>query len=65
MSSAASNSSTKVFLAWYLSNLATNPLRTKACTSGLLSGLQELTAQKLSGSKKLDKRIIQMACYGE
>ncbi|KAG0742904.1 hypothetical protein G6F57_000864 [Rhizopus arrhizus] len=64
MSSAASNSSTKVFLAWYLSNLATNPLRTKACTSGLLSGLQELTAQKLSGSKKLDKRIIQMACYG-
>lgn len=65
MSSTASNSSAKLFLAWYLSNLATNPLRTKACTSGLLSGLQELTAQKLSGSKKLDKRIVQMACYGK
>lgn len=51
-------------LAWYLSNLVAHPLRTKACTSGLLSGLQELTAQKLSGAKKLDKRIVQMACYG-
>jgi hypothetical protein len=54
----------KAFLAWYLSHLAVDPLRTKACTSGLLSGLQELTAQKLSGAKKLDKRVIEMACYG-
>ncbi|KAG1453904.1 hypothetical protein G6F56_007452 [Rhizopus delemar] len=59
-----SKSNAKIFLAWYLSNLAANPLRTKACTSGLLSGLQELTAQKLSGAKKFDKRILQMACYG-
>lgn len=62
MSSVSNNS--KLFLAWYLSNLATSPLRTKACTSGVLSGLQELTAQKLSGAKKIDKRIIQMAAYG-
>lgn len=62
--SAVSNNA-KVFLAWYLSNLATSPLRTKACTSGILSGLQELTAQKLSGAKKFDKRIIQMAAYGK
>ncbi|KAG1142858.1 hypothetical protein G6F37_001280 [Rhizopus arrhizus] len=54
----------KEFLAWYLSHLAVDPLRTKACTSGLLSGFQELTAQKLSGAKKLDKRVIEMACYG-
>ncbi|KAG1089454.1 hypothetical protein G6F42_019968 [Rhizopus arrhizus] len=58
------SSNAKVFLAWYLSNLAAAPLRTKACTSGVLSGLQELTAQKLSGAKKFDKRIIQMAAYG-
>ncbi|KAI8080194.1 uncharacterized protein B0P05DRAFT_469429 [Gilbertella persicaria] len=60
----SSPSNTKVFLAWYLSQLAANPLRTKACTSGILSGLQELTAQKLSGAKELDKRVIQMAAYG-
>ncbi|KAG2197776.1 hypothetical protein INT46_006416 [Mucor plumbeus] len=63
MSSSVSNNA-KIFLAWYLSNLAASPLRTKACTSGVLSGLQELTAQKLSGAKKFDKRIIQMAAYG-
>jgi peroxisomal membrane protein 2 len=64
MSTALSNN-TKVFLAWYLTHLSTSPLRTKAITSGVLSGLQELTAQKLSGAKKFDKRIIQMAAYGE
>ncbi|KAI8987768.1 hypothetical protein BDF20DRAFT_852117 [Mycotypha africana] len=58
------SSNAKLALAWYLSNLAAAPLRTKACTSGFLSGLQELTAQKLSGAKKFDKRIIQMAAYG-
>ncbi|KAG0177529.1 hypothetical protein DFQ28_005839 [Apophysomyces sp. BC1034] len=52
------------FLAWYLSQLAANPLRTKAVTSGFLSGAQELSAQKLSGAKHLDKKIIQMAVYG-
>ncbi|KAI8089238.1 uncharacterized protein BX664DRAFT_332498 [Halteromyces radiatus] len=52
------------FLTWYLAQLAAHPLRTKACTSGILSGTQELCAQKLSGQKKIDKRIIQMFLYG-
>ncbi|KAI7904900.1 uncharacterized protein BX663DRAFT_503960 [Cokeromyces recurvatus] len=59
-----SNNNAKLFLAWYLSHLATSPLKTKAYTSGVLSGLQELIAQKLSGAKKVDKRVIQMAAYG-
>ncbi|KAI9246608.1 hypothetical protein BY458DRAFT_536868 [Sporodiniella umbellata] len=58
------NSNAKLFLAWYLTQLSLHPLRAKACTSGLLSGLQELTAQKLSGAKTLDKRVLQMAGYG-
>lgn len=62
--SAISNNG-KAFLAWYLTHLVASPLRTKACTSGILSGLQELTAQKLSGVKQFDKRIIQMAAYGK
>lgn len=53
------------WLVWYLTELTTNPLRTKSVTSGCLSGLQELTAQKLSGVKKFDKRIFQMAAYGK
>ncbi|KAI8068705.1 hypothetical protein BC940DRAFT_298851 [Gongronella butleri] len=57
-------SSNTSFLAWYLTHLAANPLRTKAITSGVLSGTQELCAQKLSGQKKIDKRIIQMFLYG-
>ncbi|KAI8376078.1 uncharacterized protein BYT42DRAFT_516820 [Radiomyces spectabilis] len=52
------------FLAWYLTQLAAYPLQTKAVTSGILSGCQEAAAQKLSGQKKLDKRIFQMAAYG-
>ncbi len=36
-------------LAFYLQQLTINPLRTKAITSGVLSGLQELVAQELSG----------------
>ncbi|KAF7727088.1 hypothetical protein EC973_008051 [Apophysomyces ossiformis] len=52
------------FLTWYLAQLAANPLRTKAITSGFLSGTQELSAQKLSGAKQLDRKIIQMAAYG-
>ncbi|ORX51646.1 hypothetical protein DM01DRAFT_1337152 [Hesseltinella vesiculosa] len=52
------------FLTWYLSQLAAHPLRTKACTSGTLAGIQELCAQKLSGQKNIDKRIIQMFIYG-
>ncbi|KAI7872727.1 hypothetical protein BDF14DRAFT_1877208 [Spinellus fusiger] len=53
----------KSFLTLYLLQLAANPLRTKALTSGVLSGLQEATAQKLSGSKQLDERVLQMAAY--
>jgi hypothetical protein len=56
--------SSNSFLTWYLSHLAAAPLQTKACTSGVLSGLQELTAQKVSG-QKLDKRILKMAAYGK
>ncbi|KAG0043617.1 hypothetical protein BGZ83_011204 [Gryganskiella cystojenkinii] len=58
----------------YLTELATNPLRTKALTSGTLSGLQEITATKLSGMPKsknpndfifgINKRVVQMALYG-
>ncbi|KAI8983477.1 hypothetical protein BDB01DRAFT_850614 [Pilobolus umbonatus] len=59
-----STSNTNAFLVWYLTHLTASPLKTKALTSGLLSGLQELTAQKLSGSKNLDKRVLQMAAYG-
>lgn len=51
-------------LLWYITQLTTSPLKTKAVTSGVLSGLQELTAQQLSGTKKFDKRILQMAAYG-
>ncbi|KAF9923083.1 hypothetical protein FBU30_006798 [Linnemannia zychae] len=58
----------------YLAELAANPLRTKAITSGTLSGLQEITATKLSGMPKsknpndfilgINKRVVQMALYG-
>ncbi|KAF9189934.1 hypothetical protein BGZ51_009146 [Haplosporangium sp. Z 767] len=61
-------------LASYLTELAANPLRTKALTSGTLSGLQEITATKLSGMPKskdpndfilgIPKRVVQMALYG-
>ncbi|KAG0359773.1 hypothetical protein BC939DRAFT_462253 [Gamsiella multidivaricata] len=61
-------------LASYLTELAANPLRTKALTSGTLSGLQEITATKLSGMPKsknpgdfilgINKRVVQMALYG-
>lgn len=59
----------------YLTELAANPLRTKALTSGTLSGLQEITATKLSGMPKsknpddfifgINKRVVQMALYGK
>lgn len=55
----------------YLTELAAHPLRTKAITSSVLAGLQEFTAQKLSGTKStspsspVDKRVVQMALYGK
>ncbi|CAO3568447.1 unnamed protein product [Mortierella alpina] len=67
-------SAASTLLAAYLAQLAANPLRTKALTSGTLSGLQEITATKLSGMPKsknpddfilgINKRVVQMALYG-
>ncbi|RIA87263.1 hypothetical protein C1645_777687 [Glomus cerebriforme] len=65
-------------LALYLQQLTTHPLRTKAITSGLLSGLQEFVAQELSGTTSrrkgkareneqnvfIDEKILKMALYG-
>lgn len=65
-------------LALYLQQLHTNPLRTKAITSGVLSGLQEFVAQELSGTSRrrkgkakeidqsnlIDEKILKMALYG-
>ncbi|KAI8576900.1 hypothetical protein K450DRAFT_254844 [Umbelopsis ramanniana AG] len=56
-------------LTMYLTELAAHPLRTKALTSAVLSGVQEFTAQKLSGTKPtsagpVDKRVVQMTLYG-
>lgn len=70
----AQTSVASTLLAAYLAQLAANPLRTKALTSGTLSGLQEITATKLSGMPKsknpddfilgINKRVVQMALYG-
>lgn len=65
-------------LALYLQQLHTNPFRTKAITSGMLSGLQEFVAQELSGtssrrkgkakendqSNLIDEKVLKMALYG-
>ncbi|KAI8604238.1 hypothetical protein EDD21DRAFT_366777 [Dissophora ornata] len=71
---AAQPSFASALLVSYLTELATNPLRTKALTSGTLSGLQEFTATKLSGvpaSKNpndyvmgIPRRVVQMTLYG-
>ncbi|KAI7875207.1 hypothetical protein K492DRAFT_173678, partial [Lichtheimia hyalospora FSU 10163] len=62
--STAPASSLPSWLAWYLAQLASNPLRTKAITNSVLAANQEAAAQKLSGSKSIDKRVLQMAAYG-
>ena len=65
-------------LALYLQQLTTNPLRTKAITSGVLSGLQEIVAQEFSGTSRrrkgkarennqndlIDEKVVKMALYG-
>ncbi|KAL0084829.1 hypothetical protein J3Q64DRAFT_1744261 [Phycomyces blakesleeanus] len=56
--------SSRSFLVMYLAQLAANPLRTKAITSSVLAGCQEAAAQKLSGQKHIDKRVLHMAAYG-
>lgn len=63
--STAPASSLPSWLAWYLAQLAANPLRTKAITNSILAANQEAAAQKLSGSKSIDKRVFQMAAYGK
>ncbi|GMP83029.1 hypothetical protein CsSME_00037103 [Camellia sinensis var. sinensis] len=42
----------------YLLQLQLNPLRTKAITSGVLIGSSDIIAQKITGVKKLQFRIV-------
>lgn len=60
---------TKGYLAAYLKQLQTNPLRTKMLTSGSLSALQELLASWLAHDRSkhghyFSSRIPKMAVYG-
>ncbi|RFU27255.1 hypothetical protein B7463_g9070, partial [Scytalidium lignicola] len=57
------------YLAAYLRQLQTNPLRTKMITSGTLSGLQELLASWIAKDRNKDghyltTRVPKMAAYG-
>ncbi|XP_042513400.1 peroxisomal membrane protein PMP22-like [Macadamia integrifolia] len=56
-----------VKVAWgrYLLQLQSNPLRTKAFTSGFLAGCSDAIAQKISGAKKLQlRRLLLIMLYG-
>jgi peroxisomal membrane protein 2 len=73
-------SAARGLLLGYLNQLQTHPLRTKAITSGILSGLQEYVAQRLSGTSRprkgkkkegqmsiyshVDEKVVKMALYG-
>lgn len=53
--------------AWkgYLLQLQKNPLRTKAITAGVLAGVSDSVAQKISGIKKLQlRRLLLLMLYG-
>lgn len=53
--------------AWrkYLIQLQAHPLKTKAITSGVLAGVSDLVAQKISGIKKLQlRRLFLIMLYG-
>lgn len=53
--------------AWrkYLIQLQVNPLRTKALTSGVIAGLGDALAQKISGIKKLQlRRLLLFSLFG-
>jgi len=57
------------YLAAYLTQLQSNPLRTKMLTSGTLSGLQELLASWIAHDKNIHghyftSRVPKMALYG-
>ncbi|RQM06274.1 hypothetical protein DH86_00001073 [Scytalidium sp. 3C] len=59
----------KGYLAAYLKQLQTNPLRTKMLTSATLSGLQELLASWIAKDRNKDghyftSRVPKMAAYG-
>ncbi|KAG9287772.1 hypothetical protein G9A89_017367 [Geosiphon pyriformis] len=54
----------EALLAWYLLQIASNPLRTKAITAGVFSGLQEFLAQKLSGSRNKGKAAEKKTLFG-
>lgn len=63
------NAGTKGYLAAYLKQLQTNPLRTKMLTSGTLSGLQELLASWIAKDRNKNgnyftARVPKMAAYG-
>ncbi|TVY17194.1 PXMP2/4 family protein 3 [Lachnellula arida] len=63
------NIGTKGYLAAYLQQLQTNPLRTKMLTSGTLSGLQELLASWIAKDRNKNgnyftARVPKMAAYG-
>lgn len=65
----AGGGGTKGYLAAYLKQLQTNPLRTKMLTSGSLSALQELLASWLAHDRSkhghyFSSRIPKMAIYG-
>jgi len=59
----------ETYLGLYLRHLSTNPLRTKAATSGVLSALQEFLASYIAGEKSpsgsyVTNRVPKMAIYG-
>ncbi|KAK6594527.1 Mpv17/PMP22 family protein [Botrytis cinerea] len=63
------NEGTPGYLALYLKELQTNPLRTKMLTSGTLSALQELLASWIAKDRNRDghyftSRVPKMAAYG-
>lgn len=63
------NVGTKGYLAVYLKQLQTNPLRTKMLTSGMLSALQEILASWIAKDRSksgyyFTSRVPKMAAYG-
>uniref|UniRef100_A0A7N0ZZE7 Peroxisomal membrane protein PMP22 n=1 Tax=Kalanchoe fedtschenkoi TaxID=63787 RepID=A0A7N0ZZE7_KALFE len=49
----------------YMIQLQAHPLRTKAITAGVLAGFSDLSAQKITGIKKIQvRRLLLMMLYG-
>uniref|UniRef100_A0A1J3GG55 Peroxisomal membrane protein PMP22 n=1 Tax=Noccaea caerulescens TaxID=107243 RepID=A0A1J3GG55_NOCCA len=53
-----SSPNNKTTLQRYLSQLQQHPLRTKAITAGVLSGVSDVVSQKLSGIQKIQLRRV-------